>query len=384
MAAAHAPLDEIVARRDEVIQWWMEADNNVPHPRYPMEERMIHRYFSTLQYFDHSSKNGLFFLQSEVNPDFYALVHDRKGFEDRLRERPGLEYVIAGVPQQAVGAPAGENSAVWVIRKQERLDERIEGIDPSTPYPKTETRGTYYIVNENAYQAPSVADVVGNRMLSAMSSLEKAFGKAKDLPSFTPATGYTYLPPTNKPVATTASSQASPTRSREGSVAPGVSIDNSSVRSGSAAPESHASGTAVINDPQGSRLLAQSLQMSVQFGEEFMDENPIIGEPGSFRFTSTLTAVKKRKADEEASIAATVNATESNHPLSVASAPSPAKAPTPPPVFSEAKTAANAKAEREKRKEEKRRKKSRANLTGSGTTPTTPGSSASALPINAG
>ena len=141
------------------------------------------------------------------------------------------------------------------------------------------------MIGERVYQAPSVADVVGNRVLSAATSLSKFFEKAASLPSFSPTTGHSYLPQTAKPPTGTASATGSPARSREGSIAPG--LDTQSLRSGSLVPESQDGGKTAITNVQDARMLAQSLQMAIQFGDEYMDENPLLGEPGSFKFTSS-------------------------------------------------------------------------------------------------
>ena len=35
------------------------------------------------------------------------------------------------------------------------------------------------------------------------------------------------------------------------------------------------------------RLLEESFQLSMRYGDEYMDENPITGHPGAFNLTST-------------------------------------------------------------------------------------------------
>ncbi|KAK4580174.1 Mediator of RNA polymerase II transcription subunit 6 [Recurvomyces mirabilis] len=383
--AADPPLDEIVHRRPDMIQWWLDPEQYKPGVEPPhtyMEERFVHRYFSESPFFDPTTKNGLLFGQSAVNFETYELVHNAARLESILRNRPGLEYVIAERPQQV---PAHEHkpaqpSGVWVLRKQQRLEDQT-GATRDSPYPNTETRGTYYIVNESVYQAPSVADVVGNRMLSAVTSLEKMFVKTATLPSFTPTTGHTYLPPRTISTATAtagASTQGSPNRSREGSVVPGASAETQSLRSGSLAPELAATSNTTDNDLQTARILVDSLQKSMQFSEEYVDENPLVGEPGNFRFTSSAAAVKKRKADEEAVLIAAQKAKEAKETSSSSTAATPkvVKAPTPPPVFTEAR--ATAKTDKDRREEKKRRRKSRPNV-GGNTTPSTPKGPSSAI-----
>ena len=379
MARPQEPLDETVARRDDVLNWWLtnyETAGFIPFPRYPMEERFIHRYFSETPFFDHTSKEGLIINQAGNDGQTFSKVHDRLAFEGLLRQRPGVEYNIVGDGEPVPGAPDWvriKRNGVWVIRKVDRL--QWDGPDPRSPrdkqenpFPETELLGTYFLVGPNAYQAPSVGDVVGNRLFSAATSLSKYVEMVSSLPSFSPTTGYSYLPQAQKRSGT-ASTTGSPSRSREGSVAPGT--DSQSLRSGSLAPDSQqAEGTKASKNAQDARLLAQSLQAAIQFGEEYMDENPILGEPGSFKFTSSTAAVKKRKADEEAARVAAQKAKEAK---SAAGTPAgspkaePAKAPTPPPVFTDAKSGGGA-TEKLKKEERKKRKRSKATLT----SPSTP------------
>jgi len=365
MTTQGQPLDEIQARRPDVLQWWADGVEGLPGPFIPMEERMIYRYFSEQPFFDWTTKNGITLSQANTNWDTFLRVHNRKAFETQLRSQPGVEYMITGEPQQISDAPLGVKNGMWTIKKQERLrGDRA----PDGSFPHTETLGTYFIIGENVYQAPSVADVIGNRLLSATTSLSKFFDKAVSLPTYTPTTGHTYLPHTVKPTAT-GSTTASPARSREGSVA--LSMDAPSPRPGSVAPEGDVSAQAQMTSAQDARLLLQSLQLSIQFGDEYMDENPLVGEPGSFRFTTTARDVKKRKQVEEAAASRAREQKENATASSSSRAASPKaveKAPSPPPVFTESK--ASGKGEKEKlMSEKKRRKKSRTNVQGGPTTP---------------
>lgn len=312
-----------------------------------------------------------------MHVDQFQIVHNRQAFEAALRKHIGQEYVIVGEPQQIQGAPPGHTNGMWVIRKQDRIRQDRQD-DPNNPYPEIETLATHFMIGERVYQAPSVADVVGNRVLSAATSLSKFFEKAASLPSFSPTTGHSYLPQTAKPPTGTASATGSPARSREGSIAPG--LDTQSLRSGSLVPESQDGGKTAITNVQDARMLAQSLQMAIQFGDEYMDENPLLGEPGSFKFTSSTAAVKKRKADEEAATLAAAKAKEQKEVVSRPLSPKPEKAPSPPAIFTDARSGQPA-AERQKKDEKKKRKKSRPNVQ----TPTTPASATNTqAPLPAG
>lgn len=88
-------------------------------------------------------------------------LRDKQTFESRLRERPGIEYVVAHDPlesQVRVQGPTGlEQSRIWVIRKQNREKPGTE--DKVTPL------AYYYIVNDAIFQAPAVGDVLTNRLV---------------------------------------------------------------------------------------------------------------------------------------------------------------------------------------------------------------------------
>ena len=156
--------------------------------------------------------------------------------------------------------------------------------------------------------------------------------------------------------------------------------DSQSLRSASLVPESQTGSASQASATQDARLLANSFKMALEFGDEYMDENPLIGEPGHFNFTSSMSAVKKRKADEEAAAAAT-RAKEQQQAASRAVSPKVEKPPSPPPVMTESKTAVKGDKERRGSKmgDKIKRKKSRPNA-GS---PTTPSSATSALPPSA-
>jgi mediator of RNA polymerase II transcription subunit 6 len=235
----------------------------------------------------------------------WNISNDRVRFEDYLRKRVGVEYMIVAEPQPVADkdlAGQGVTTGVWVIRKQDRQRASEARTRPGKFLEgdwQIEVLGTYFIVGENVYQAPSVFSIIENRLLSAMSSLHKMMDATSALPRYTPAAGYSYLPQSQSTKQTTSTSVAgTPARSREGSVAPGT--DAQSLRSASVLPESQITSSATASNYEETRLLADSLRMTILYGDEYADENPIKGEPGSFTFSSSTAAVKKRRADEEA------------------------------------------------------------------------------------
>lgn len=368
-------LDEIVDQRQDVIDWWMQTQGG-PH----MDENMIHRYFYESRFFDHSTKNGLFMSQAASNFAQWEISNNRKAFEDNLRQRPGLEYMIVGEPQLVADkalAAQGVKTGIYVIRKQDRQRAQTNA-SQRNPAPgvlfegvwEVTTLATYFIAGINVYQAPSVFDAVANRLLSAASSLNKVVDIANGLPRYTPSIGYHYFPQSTKRVNAAGSANASPSRSREGSVAPAGDS-----RSGSALPDAKLPASATTLNMHEVQLMRQSLYLALQHGDEYTDENPLSGEPGNFKFASSTAAVKKRRAEE----AAAARARAEKESSSTSRAASPAKAPTPPAVFTEAKM--TTKIEKSKTSAKVKRRKSKVN---GSTNPSTPVSSTSAHAPNSG
>ena len=68
----------------------------------------------------------------------------------------GLEYLVVGDPSN--NGTKIENSGVWVIRKQNR--RKRQGLeDDITPI------NSYFVIGENVYMAPSVANVLQSRIV---------------------------------------------------------------------------------------------------------------------------------------------------------------------------------------------------------------------------
>ena len=106
--------------------------------------------------------------------------------------------------------------------------------------------------------------------------MTKALGTIASLPLFSPATGHTWVRPVRKPLAGGA---ASAPGSKEGTPAPDTQSTASFPRTKQ--PSLNEKNAAAF-DPSGSNLLAESLGLALRYGSEYMDENPLIGEPGKF------------------------------------------------------------------------------------------------------
>lgn len=101
--------------------------------------------------------------------------------------------------------------------------------------------------------------------------MNKFISTASSLPDFSPAHGHTYVPPTaNKPKGTEIQTQAS--------------------KENTPLPDSIQGVKKVLTSNNSkylsSRLLEESLQISLRYGDEYMDETPITGQPGDFHLSS--------------------------------------------------------------------------------------------------
>jgi mediator of RNA polymerase II transcription subunit 6 len=125
---------------------------------------------------------------------------------------------------------------------------------------------------------------------------------SKSMTHWSPATGYSYFPPSYEApkAATTASRVGSPT------LAP-TDPDVAGSQSQGAAAAAQAADPVASETEFSDALFMHSLNLTNAFGDEYMDENPLKGEPGAFVFEGTRTAVNARnKAQEQAAQATQV------------------------------------------------------------------------------
>jgi len=235
-------------------------------------------YFAQSPFFDRQSSNTSIFLQALSNPHFGQWLNTRESFEAQLRRLSGLEYVVAHDPLatnvQTDGPNGKEFSNVWVIKKQQRA-KRAGQEDQVT------VLAFYYIVGDAIYQAPSVAKVMANRMLSTVTSLSKMLSAAAPLPVFAPSFGHTYFPPVQKPTQQTAHLGLSQ-QSKDTTPAPGSHTDT--VQKATAKPAT--SDAHQVPDVQDTRTLIEAIDLSLRYGKEYMNELPLVGEPGNFRLST--------------------------------------------------------------------------------------------------
>ncbi|OJD24242.1 hypothetical protein ACJ73_04402 [Blastomyces percursus] len=262
-------------------------------------------YFAESPFFDQTSNNASLAIQANYNENFRPFIETREAFEGRLKTMQGLEFMVVHDPlQEAAAAAAGgkqqrkqqEVSNIWVIRKQMRKKRTGMGSGAAGGDDEIQVLATYFVVGDSVFMAPSVLKVVGSRMLSTVTSLTRALSVASPLPIFSPSYGHTYMPPVPKSleasrpgvqqsgqqsIANTPMPDAS-SQSKGGSV---LSATGSTQQpSASAFPLASSSSTT-----QDSRSFVEAFNLLSRYGDEYMDDAPLLGEPGSFIIGKTST-----------------------------------------------------------------------------------------------
>ncbi|RWA08766.1 hypothetical protein EKO27_g6349 [Xylaria grammica] len=281
MAAQNEPpLDE--------IQW--------RHPQSAQQMQGIHSnsvlfYFAQSPFFDPTSNNAVLANQAMFNPAMFHLIQTREAFEGRLREMSGLEFIVAQEPAET--AP-GTGTGVWVIRKQTRRKR--------DPEDEIIVHATYYIVGENIYMAPTLAQVLSFRMVSCArpdgsqqtefrqyvlipigqtnisSALNKCFPMADEARIWSPSQGHVY-----KMAQTTNPRPRNATESKETTPRPdGKAASNRAT----GAPDPKRPDP-VLSTFDLVRHAEHSMLVHLQSGGDYEDENPITGKPGAFNLSKT-------------------------------------------------------------------------------------------------
>lgn len=162
--------------------------------------------------------------------------------------------------------------------------------------------------------------------------MEDFLETSAELDHWSPSTEHTYLPPSYKPKA----DGLAQISSRAGSVVPGGDLDSSQ----QAAASVQESKMTEFSDA----FFLQSLNLTNRYRNEYMDENPLQGEPGAFVFASTNKQVEARNKAQAAAAAAAAAQTGTAATTSAIPGGKPAEggsagnsvAPTPKAVSSEA------------------------------------------------
>ncbi|KAF2002524.1 hypothetical protein P154DRAFT_561994 [Amniculicola lignicola CBS 123094] len=289
MAPLIPPLDEQTYNNPGLIAAEM--------PGFSLNADSIHWYFMNSPFFDRGSNNNAFLMQLQYSPEQPYFYASRANFEKGLRERypDGIQFMVVGEPQ--------EPNQPWVVQKQLVREREV-----------VQVLGTYYTMGTAFFMAPSLLDVLHSRLVSSPScsllaspslsisnNVAQFSNLAQNLTHFSPATGHTYLPPS---YTLKASATGGDRSSRAGSLAPSVTdLDAStaptSLLTGTEATAAQSSITNFSNP-----LFIASLNLTGKFGHEYMDENPLQGEPGSFVYSSTKEQVEARNKAAVAAAAA--------------------------------------------------------------------------------
>ncbi|TLS26937.1 hypothetical protein PpBr36_04517 [Pyricularia pennisetigena] len=252
------------------IQW-----NSMEHVMQfgGIHDNTILYYFAASPFFDPTSNNAVVFSQAVRNQSQLHIIATRQAFEARLREMSGLEYIVAQEPAET---GPGMGTGVWVIRKQTRRKVKDSNGFPAPD--EIEVHSDYFVVGENIYMAPSLANILSSRILtngllqaSIASSITKTFPIADSIKKWSPALGHGYKTPTTNP-----RPRGTGLESKEATPMP-----ESQTTSGLAASKS------VDSSAPDERLAEESFAIHTHYGTEYMDENPITGKPGDFHFSST-------------------------------------------------------------------------------------------------
>ncbi|KAJ4289595.1 Mediator of RNA polymerase II transcription subunit 6 [Kalmusia sp. IMI 367209] len=237
-------------------------------------------YFMNSPFYDLSSNNHIIFNQYRGTPEAGIYLSNRHAFEEKVRSlKDGTMFVVVHEPT-AEGEP-------WVIQRQEKILDRegaLAGI---------EVRGTYYTQGSKIFMAKSVLDVLQLRLLAVSTQLQELFQMSKDMSHFSPATGHTYLPPSFELSKASATSRVG---SRMGSPTLAAADAPSQSQSQSQSqPAAQADATTAFSDA----LFLRSLNLTETYFDEYVDENPLQGEPGSFVLSNTHAAILSYREAEE-------------------------------------------------------------------------------------
>lgn len=119
-------------------------------------------YFGESPFFDRTSNNQVVITQAQM-PGRGHMIATRDAFEDELRKRSGLEFMIASSQMDYGNPDCAESNGRWVIRKQIRTkqDGLADGIN---------VLATYFVIGETIYMAPSIAKILSGKLVSDSTS----------------------------------------------------------------------------------------------------------------------------------------------------------------------------------------------------------------------
>lgn len=113
-------------------------------------------YFAESPFFERTSNNAVILSQAMNNMSMYHYIQTREAFEGRLKTMSGLEFIVGEEPAET---GPGMGTGVWIIRKQTRR-KRVNEED------EIMVHASYFVVGENIYMAPTLADILASRVVS--------------------------------------------------------------------------------------------------------------------------------------------------------------------------------------------------------------------------
>ncbi|KAK5993485.1 Mediator of RNA polymerase II transcription subunit 6 [Cladobotryum mycophilum] len=237
------PLDEIQWRSPQIIAQMGGLHSNT-----------ILFYFAESPFFERTSNNAVIMSQALNNAAMYHFIQTREVFEARLKTMSGLEFIVGEEPAET---GPGMGTGVWVIRKQTRR-KRYQDEDEITVH------SSFFVVGENIYMAPTLADILASRIMTISSAIAKALPAAESARKWRPSMGHVYQLPA-RPKAQETKQEAS-TPATDGASKP---------------------TTTKNNELSLEKAAEEAFLVHMRHGGEYVDENPITGRPGEFHLSST-------------------------------------------------------------------------------------------------
>ncbi|KAM0450908.1 hypothetical protein ACHAO4_006299 [Trichoderma viride] len=216
-------------------------------------------YFAESPFFERTSNNAVIMAQAMNNMAMYHYIQTRETFETRLKTMSGLEFIVGEEPAET---GPGMGTGVWIIRKQTRR-KRYQDDDEITVH------ASFFVVGENIYMAPTLADILATRIMTISSAIAKALPAAEAARKWRPSTGHVYTLPASQSSTTQPKQEEKP-----------VLNEASKSASATAAAAKH-------DAPSMDRVAEESLLIHLRYGGEYIDEIPITGKPGEFHLSST-------------------------------------------------------------------------------------------------
>ncbi|KIV99033.1 uncharacterized protein PV09_09260 [Verruconis gallopava] len=271
---------------------WLDGINHEQHfPTPGINAENVHLVFNLSPFCTSESANKRFEMLVNRKPELLPRYFNREAFEQEIAEFPGDSFVIVAGPRKTP-KNGEEPNLLWVVERRYTVLDR--GAIEESEKKVVEVRGHYVIVADRIFAAPTLMDIVQSRWTASMLHLSTFYRTASSLPIYSIEKGYSYLaadqmkkPGKGGSFATSALGSARTSRA----ASPVAGDDTSSL------PNTHHQTHRELNDDA---QIAHSFNLTLSYSDEFMDENPLVGEPGSFKLTATGRSIREREAKERA------------------------------------------------------------------------------------